>query len=53
LAIKAAREAFDNGPWRKISAYERGRLMHKLADLIEQNSDELAQLEALDNGKAV
>ena len=50
-AVKAARNAFDNGPWRKMGAAERGRLMYKLADLVEKNFDEIAALEALDNGK--
>src|SRR5258706_14391362 len=50
-AVAAARAAFDKGPWRKMSASERGVLMNKLADLIEKHADELAQLEALDNGK--
>jgi aldehyde dehydrogenase (NAD+) len=50
-AVKAARRAFDEGPWRKMNARERGKLMNKLADLIEQNMDELARLESLDNGK--
>lgn len=50
-AVKAARKAFDHGPWRRMSAYERGRLMYKLGDLIEKNFDEIAALEALDNGK--
>ena len=51
-AVAAARAAFDNGPWRKkMSASARGVLMNKLADLIEKHADELAQLEALDNGK--
>lgn len=51
LAVKAARKAFESGPWSRMSAAERGRLINKLADLIEQHSDELAALEALDNGK--
>src|SRR5436309_1050695 len=51
LAVKAARKAFESGPWRTMSASERGRLMHKLADAIETNIDELAALESLDNGK--
>src|ERR1700744_3232152 len=51
LAVKAARKAFEAGPWPKMSASERGRLMHKLADAIEANIDELAALESLDNGK--
>ena len=51
LAVKAARRAFEEGPWSKMNASERGRLINKLADLIEQNKDELAALETLDNGK--
>src|SRR5262249_52350069 len=50
-AGKAARKAFEDGPWPKMNASERGRLLHKLADLIEQNREELAALESLDNGK--
>jgi aldehyde dehydrogenase (NAD+) len=49
-AVKAARAAFE-GPWRKLRASERGRLLYRLADLIEANADELARLETLDNGK--
>src|SRR3954466_3096394 len=41
LAVKAARKAFDSGPWRKMDARDRGRLMNKLADLVEQNLPEL------------
>src|SRR5690349_8010053 len=54
-AVTAARRAFDdrNGPWRKMSASERGRLIWKLADLVEKNIDELAELETLDNGKPI
>jgi aldehyde dehydrogenase (NAD+) len=52
-AVKAARRAFDSGPWRKMDARERGRLMYRLADLIEENKDELAALETLDNGKPI
>src|SRR5579863_4686606 len=51
-AVRAARAAFQPGsPWRRLSAAERGRLLNKLADLIEQNASELARLESLDNGK--
>ena len=50
-AVNAARRAFEHGAWRKIPASERGRLLHRLADLIEKNADELAALESLDNGK--
>ena len=49
-AVSAARAAF-NGSWRKMAAAERGKLLNRLADLIEKNADELARLEALDNGK--
>ena len=52
LAVKAARKAFHiKSPWRRMSAAERGKLLNRLADLIEQNKDELATLESLDNGK--
>jgi len=51
LAVKAARRAFDTGPWRKADARDRGRMMYKLADLVEENIDDLAELETLDNGK--
>jgi aldehyde dehydrogenase (NAD+) len=50
-AVAAARAAFDLGPWKKMRASERGRMLDRLADLIEQNADELARLETLDNGK--
>ena len=53
LAVKAARKAFDSGPWRKLDARDRGRLLNKLADLIEKNIVELAELETLDNGKPI
>jgi aldehyde dehydrogenase (NAD+) len=49
-AVKAARHAFEQGQWRKAFASERGRLLHRLADLVERNADELARLETLDNG---
>src|SRR5215472_18571860 len=49
-AVKVAREALERGPWRKTSASERGRLLNRLADLIEEHADELATLETLDNG---
>ena len=53
LAAQAARQAFENGPWATMDARDRGRLMHKLADLIEEEADELAALESLDNGKPI
>lgn len=52
-AVKAARKSFDEGPWSKMSAAERSRIMYKLADLMELHKDELAQLETLDNGKPI
>src|SRR6201997_2594956 len=54
-AVEAARRAFEdrNGAWRKLSASERGRLIWMLADLVERNIDELAELETLDNGKPI
>ncbi len=50
-AVKAARAAFETGPWGKISHSERARMIWKLADLLEKNLEEFAQLESLDNGK--
>lgn len=50
-AVKAARAAFDVGPWSKMDARDRGKLLYRLADLIEEEVDELAALESLDNGK--
>jgi aldehyde dehydrogenase (NAD+) len=54
-AVEAARRALEDrgGAWRKMSASERGRLIWKLADLVEKNIDELAELETLDNGKPI
>jgi phenylacetaldehyde dehydrogenase len=50
-AVKAARAAFETGKWSKISPSERGKLLWKLADLLEKHAEEFAQLESLDNGK--
>src|SRR5215467_7166883 len=50
-AVKAARRAFDSGPWTRMTVSERGRLIWKLADLIEEHLEEFATLETLDNGK--
>lgn len=50
-AVKAARSAFDTGPWRRMSASERGRCLWRLADLLESHLGEFAALESLDNGK--
>ncbi|HEY3788712.1 MAG TPA: aldehyde dehydrogenase family protein, partial [Urbifossiella sp.] len=53
LAVKAARRAFESGPWSKMTPSDRGRLLNKLADAIESRKDELAALESLDNGKPI
>ena len=52
-AVDAAREAFDNGPWRTMDARDRGAMIYKLAELIEEEAEELAALETLDNGKPI
>lgn len=51
LAVKAARRAFEQGPWSRLTPGQRGRLIWKLADLLESHLDEFAQIESLDNGK--
>ncbi len=53
VAVAAARQAIDKGPWGTMDARDRGALIYALADLIEADVDELAALEALDNGKPV
>ncbi|KAG8384807.1 hypothetical protein BUALT_Bualt04G0156800 [Buddleja alternifolia] len=50
-AVSAARKAFDEGPWPKMSAHDRSRIMLKFVDLLEKHSEELAALETWDNGK--
>ncbi|KAJ7943625.1 Aldehyde dehydrogenase [Quillaja saponaria] len=50
-AVAAARKAFDEGPWPKMTAYERQRILLRFADLLEKHNDELAALETWDNGK--
>jgi phenylacetaldehyde dehydrogenase len=52
-AVKSARRAFETGPWSKTSPQDRSKLIWKLADLLESHADEIAQLEALDNGKPI
>jgi phenylacetaldehyde dehydrogenase len=52
-AVQAARRAFDQGPWTKMTPYERARIMLKIADLIEAHHEELAQIEAIDAGKPI
>jgi phenylacetaldehyde dehydrogenase len=50
-AVAAARTAFETGPWRKMPPAERGKLLWKLADLMEKHAEQFAQIESLDNGK--
>uniref|UniRef100_A0ACD5XXL7 Uncharacterized protein n=1 Tax=Avena sativa TaxID=4498 RepID=A0ACD5XXL7_AVESA len=50
-AVAAARKAFDEGPWPRMIAYERSRILLRCADLIDKHNDEIAALEAWDNGK--
>ncbi|HZU41432.1 MAG TPA: aldehyde dehydrogenase family protein [Terriglobales bacterium] len=54
-AVQAARRAFDDlsGPWRKMTASERGKTLWRVADLIEKNIDEISEIETLDNGKPI
>jgi acyl-CoA reductase-like NAD-dependent aldehyde dehydrogenase len=52
-AVRAAREAFDGGAWSGLSGRERGRILHRVAELIRENADELARLESLDVGKPI
>src|SRR5699024_11461036 len=52
-AINAAREAFDKGDWSTMPAIERGKDVRKIADLIERDAEELAELETLDTGKTL
>src|SRR5690606_7724182 len=51
LAVAAARQAFDSGPWSKMGGAERSRLIWRVGELIDEHADELAQIETLDNGK--
>uniref|UniRef100_A0A0D9YXS4 Aldehyde dehydrogenase domain-containing protein n=1 Tax=Oryza glumipatula TaxID=40148 RepID=A0A0D9YXS4_9ORYZ len=52
-AVAAARRAFDEGPWPRMTAYERCRVLLRFADLIEQHADEIAALETWDGGKTL
>ena len=53
LAVQAARRAFDQGPWPRMAAAERARVLWKLADLITANVDEMARLESVNTGKTL
>ena len=52
-AVAAARKAFEHGEWSRVRPVDRERLLLRLADLMEENAQELAEIEALDNGKPV
>ena len=52
-AVAAARAAFDGGPWRSVSAGERGELLHRVADLLVRDRAEIALMESLDTGKTL
>ena len=52
-AVRAAREAFDEGPWGKMTGTQRARLMRRFADLLAQNADDIAAVESTDNGKLI
>ena len=51
-AVTAARKAFE-GPWKKVTPEDRGKLLNRLAQLFDENNDLLASIEALDNGKSI
>ncbi|QNH35515.1 aldehyde dehydrogenase family protein [Aminobacter sp. MDW-2] len=51
MAVAAAREAFDNGPWRRMRPFERGRILHRIGELMLQRRDEIARKESIDSGK--
>jgi phenylacetaldehyde dehydrogenase len=51
LAVRAARRAFDTGPWGRMTASDRGRIIWRIGDLITEHLEEFAELETLDNGK--
>ncbi|MGV6875701.1 aldehyde dehydrogenase family protein [Pseudochelatococcus sp. B33] len=51
LAVQAARSTFDNGPWTSLRPFERGRVLHRIGELILARRDEIARLESQDSGK--
>lgn len=53
IAVRAARRAFETGPWKKMNARDRGRILMKLAGLCEKYKDELAEMETSNNGKPI
>src|SRR5258708_15337189 len=52
-AVAAARRAFESGPWARMSPLERSKLIYRLGDALEANTEEFAVIEALDNGKPI
>ncbi len=52
-AVQAARKAFEEGPWAGMAATDRGKVLYKMAELIEQRVERIATLETLDNGKPI
>src|SRR5687767_953527 len=52
-AVRAARRALEQGPWARVDAVERGKLLFALADLIEKNAEPLAHLETQNSGKTI
>src|ERR1044072_8920689 len=52
-AVKAARKAFDEGPWRSTTALDRGKVLFKIADAIRQNADDLAKTDTMNMGKPI
>lgn len=53
VAVKAARRAFEKGEWKNMSARDRGRFLRRIAQLLERDKEEFAQLESLNNGKPI
>ena len=51
LAVAAAKRAFEEGPWGKMSTQERSKIIRKIGDILEERQEEIAQLESLDTGK--
>ncbi len=52
-AVRAARAAFDDGPWGRMTGTERARLLRRFADVLAENADQLAIIESTDNGKLI
>lgn len=52
-AVKAARSAFDDGPWSRMHPADRGRIIYALAQLVRENAQQLAEIDAIDAGKPV